>query len=70
LSGLPAFLADERGSFSGFHDPALRSRALAAITGGLAAPASVHTVTTCAGQEDHVSMGVAAARKARALLKI
>jgi histidine ammonia-lyase len=66
LSGLPSFLADERGSFSGFMIPPYVAAALAADNRGLAAPASVHTVTTCAGQEDHVSMGVAAARKARA----
>jgi histidine ammonia-lyase len=46
--------------------PPYVAAALAADNRGLAAPASVHTVTTCAGQEDHVSMGVAAARKARA----
>jgi histidine ammonia-lyase len=66
LSGLPPFLADERGSYSGFMIPPYVAAALAADNRGLAAPASVHTVTTCAGQEDHVSMGVAAARKARA----
>jgi len=66
LSGLPPFLADERGSFSGLMIPPYVAAALAADNRGLAAPASVHTVTTCAGQEDHVSMGVAAARKARA----
>jgi histidine ammonia-lyase len=66
LSGLPAFLADERGSFSGFMIPPYVAAALAADNRGLAAPASVHTVSTCAGQEDHVSMGVGAARKARA----
>ncbi|MDU8630362.1 histidine ammonia-lyase [Pseudomonas syringae group sp. 243L2] len=66
LSGLPAFLADGRGSNSGFMIPPYVAAALAADNRGLAAPASVHTVSTCAGQEDHVSMGVSAARKARA----
>lgn len=66
LSGLPAFLADGSGSNSGFMIPPYVAAALAADNRGLAAPASVHTVSTCAGQEDHVSMGVSAARKARA----
>lgn len=66
LSGLPAFLADGSGSNSGFMIPPYVAAALAADNRGLAAPASVHTVSTCAGQEDHVSMGVSAALKARA----
>jgi histidine ammonia-lyase len=65
LSGLPAFLADGHGSNSGFMIPPYVAAALAADNRGLASPASVHTLSTCAGQEDHVSMGVAAARKAR-----
>ncbi|NWE25086.1 HAL/PAL/TAL family ammonia-lyase [Pseudomonas gingeri] len=65
LSELPAFLADGRGSNSGFMIPPYVAAALAADNRGLAAPASVHSVSTCAGQEDHVSMGVGAARKAR-----
>ncbi|MFC3944030.1 histidine ammonia-lyase [Pseudomonas gingeri NCPPB 3146 = LMG 5327] len=65
LSGLPAFLADGRGSNSGFMIPPYVAAALAADNRSLAAPASVHSVSTCAGQEDHVSMGVTAACKAR-----
>ena len=65
LSGLPAFLADGQGSHSGFMIPPYVAAALAADNRRLASPASVHTVSTCAGQEDHVSMGVAAALKAR-----
>lgn len=66
LSGLPAFLADGKGSNSGFMIPPYVAAALAADNRGLASPASIHTVSTCAGQEDHVSMGTTAARKARA----
>ena len=66
LSGLPAFLANGEGMNSGFMIPPYVAAALGAENRGLAAPASVHTVSTCAGQEDHVSMGVTAARKARA----
>jgi histidine ammonia-lyase len=65
LSGLTAFLADGKGANSGMMIPPYVAAALAADNRGLASPASVHTVSTCAGQEDHVSMGVAAAKKAR-----
>ena len=65
LSGLTAFLADGKGSNSGFMIPPYVAAALAADNRSLAAPATVHTVSTCAGQEDHVSMGVASAKKAR-----
>jgi histidine ammonia-lyase len=40
---------------------------LASENKSLAHPASVDTVPTSANQEDHVSMGVTAARKARAI---
>ncbi len=65
LSGLPAFLADGSGSNSGFMIPPYVAAALSADNRQLAGPTSVHTVSTCAGQEDHVSMGAGAARKAR-----
>lgn len=64
LSGLPAFLANGEGFNSGFMIPPYVSAALGTENRLLAAPATVHTVSTCAGQEDHVSMGVTAARKA------
>lgn len=63
LSGLPAFLVADGGAHSGMMirlTPRPRWRENRA----LAAPASVHTVSTCAGQEDHISMGVTAARNA------
>lgn len=63
LSGLPAFLANGEGLNSGFMIPPYVSAALGTENRMLAAPATVHTVSTCAGQEDHVSMGVTAARK-------
>lgn len=65
LSGLPPFLAGGSGAHSGFMIPPYVAAALSADNRLLAAPASVHSLSTCAGQEDHVSMGVAAARKAR-----
>ncbi|CAK8742898.1 Histidine ammonia-lyase [Sodalis praecaptivus] len=63
LSGLPAFLLEGAGGHSGLMIP-LRGGGAGGENRSLAAPASVHTVTTCAGQEDHISQGVNAARKA------
>ncbi|WP_437889632.1 HAL/PAL/TAL family ammonia-lyase [Phytobacter sp. V91] len=64
LSGLPAFLVGKGGANSGMMIPPYVAAALAGDNRSLAAPASVHTVSTCAGQEDHISMGVSSARKA------
>ncbi|WP_313626391.1 aromatic amino acid ammonia-lyase [Kosakonia sp.] len=64
LSGLPAFLVGKSGANSGMMIPPYVAAALAGDNRSLAAPASVHTVSTCAGQEDHISMGVSSARKA------
>ncbi len=63
-SGLPAFLAAHPGVESGLM--MLQTAAADVLTELrlLAAPASVHSVPTGAGREDHVSMGPAAARKA------
>ena len=65
LSELPAFLADGSGANSGFMIPPYVAAAIAGDNRSLAAPASVHSVSTCAGQEDHISMGVSAASQAR-----
>ncbi|HEY0208301.1 aromatic amino acid ammonia-lyase [Acerihabitans sp.] len=64
LSGLPAFLIQEGEAYSGMMIPPYVAAALAGENRALASPASVHTVSTCAGQEDHLSMGVTAARQA------
>ena len=64
LSGLPAFLISPDSGYSGMMIPPYVAAALAGDNRSLAGPASIHTVSTCAGQEDHVSMGVASARKA------
>ncbi|MGV1768360.1 HAL/PAL/TAL family ammonia-lyase [Rhizobium rhizogenes] len=64
LSGLPAFLSAGGGS-SAFSISPCVAAALSADNRALAAPSTVHTMSTVAGQEDHVSMGVAAARKAQ-----
>lgn len=65
LSELPAFLVPDASAASGFMIPPYAAAAMAAENRALAAPATVHTVSTCAGQEDHVSMGTTAAMQAR-----
>jgi histidine ammonia-lyase len=64
LSGHPAFLAREPGLESGFMISQVTAVDLLAEMRVLAHPASVDSVPTSANQEDHVSMGMAAARKA------
>ncbi len=66
ISELPPFLVGEGGANSGFMIPPYAAAAMAGDNRVLASPSSVHTVTTCASQEDHISMGVSAAIKARA----
>ena len=63
--GLPAFLASQPGLESGFMIAQVTAVDLLAEIRVLSHPASVDSVTTSANQEDHVSMGLAAARKAR-----
>ena len=64
LSGLPAFLTDDGGLRSGFMIAHVTAAALASENKSLAHPASVDSIPTSANKEDHVSMGVTAARKA------
>ncbi len=68
LSGLPAFLAREPGLQSGFMIAQVTAVDLLAEMRVLSHPASVDSVPTSASQEDHVSMGLAAARKARRIV--
>lgn len=65
VNGLPPFLTPRAGVDSGFMIPPYVAAAIAAENRLLASPSTVHTVSTCAGQEDHVSMGVSAAVHAR-----
>ncbi|MHC4932419.1 MAG: aromatic amino acid lyase, partial [Planctomycetota bacterium] len=65
LSNLPAFLADEPGLNSGFMMAQTTAAALVSENKTLAHPASVDSIPTSANQEDHVSMGLWAARKCR-----
>ncbi len=63
--GLPAFLAERPGLRSGMMIVQVTAVDCLAEMRVLAHPASVDSVTTSANQEDHVSMGLAAARKVR-----
>ncbi|MHB1193815.1 MAG: histidine ammonia-lyase [Longimicrobiales bacterium] len=63
--GLPAFLTERPGLRSGLMIAQVAAVDSLAEMRVLAHPASVDSVTTSANQEDHVSMGLAAARKAR-----
>jgi histidine ammonia-lyase len=69
MSGLPAFLVDDGGVNSGLMIPQVTQAALVAENRSLAFPASVDSVPTSAGQEDHVSMAPIAARKAAQIAK-
>jgi histidine ammonia-lyase len=65
FSGLPAFLTRNPGVHSGLMMAQVTAAALVSENKGLCHPASVDSIPTEAGQEDHVSMGPIAARKAR-----
>jgi histidine ammonia-lyase len=62
--GLPPFLTPDPGIHSGYMIAQYTAASLASENKGLAHPASVDSIPTSAGQEDHVSMGTTAARKA------
>ncbi|MEO2146310.1 MAG: histidine ammonia-lyase [bacterium] len=68
LSGLPAFLTPDPGLHSGMMITQYAAAALVSENKIHAHPASVDSVPTSANQEDHVSMGVTAGRKARTIL--
>jgi histidine ammonia-lyase len=62
--GLPAFLAPDGGLNSGFMISQYVAASLVSENKALSHPASVDSIPTSAGQEDHVSMGNAAGLKA------
>ena len=64
-NGLPPFLAHEVGVDSGLMIAQYASAGIVSELKRLAAPASVDSIPSSAMQEDHVSMGWAAARKLR-----
>jgi histidine ammonia-lyase len=68
LSGLPAFLTPDGGLNSGFMIPQYVAAALVSENKVLCHPASVDSIPTSAGQEDHVPMGNASALKSWVVL--
>jgi histidine ammonia-lyase len=67
-SGLPPFLVKESGLNSGFMLAQVTAAALVSENKILAHPASVDSIPSSAGREDHVSMGVHAAHKLREIV--
>ncbi len=67
--GLPRFLARDAGLNSGWMIAQYTAAALASENKVLAHPASVDSIPTSAGQEDHNSMGTIAARKGRSVVE-
>ena len=65
IAGLPPFLADDPGVDSGHMIAQYTQAGIVAELKRLAVPASVDSIPSSAMQEDHVSMGWAAARKLR-----
>lgn len=63
LSGLPAFLTPHSGLNSGYMIAQVTAAALVSENKILAHPASVDSIPSSAGREDHVSMGVHAGDK-------
>lgn len=68
LNDLPAFLTRKGGLNSGFMITQYAAASIVSENKILAHPASVDSIPSSANQEDHVSMGTTAARKARVIL--
>ena len=69
LRGLPVFLVDNPGLNSGFMIPQYTSASIVSANKQLATPASIDSIVSSNGQEDHVSMGANAATQAFSLVK-
>lgn len=67
--GLPAFLVENGGVNSGFMIVQYAAAAVVSENKVLAHPASVDSIPSSANQEDHVSMGTIAARKAGEIMR-
>jgi histidine ammonia-lyase len=67
-NGLPAFLVPNSGLNSGFMIVQYTAASLVSESKSLAHPASIDSIPSSAGQEDHVSMGMTAARHAREIM--
>ena len=70
LSGLPAFLSPDPGTNSGFMMAQIVAASLVTEARLRAAPASIDSIPTDANKEDHVSMGMTAAIKAREAVRL
>ncbi|WP_250673478.1 histidine ammonia-lyase [Paraclostridium ghonii] len=68
-NGLPAFLTKKGGVNSGFMIVQYSAASLVSENKVLAHPASVDSIPSSANQEDHVSMGTIAARKAKEIME-
>lgn len=68
LRNLPAFLVDNPGLNSGFMIPQYTAASIASQNKQLATPASIDSIVSSNGQEDHVSMGANAATKTLQIL--
>lgn len=68
-NGLPAFLVADGGLNCGFMVAQYSAASLVSENKILAHPASVDSIPTSANQEDHVSFGTIAARKARTIIQ-
>lgn len=69
LSGLPGFLTPVEGLNCGFMVAQYAAAAVVSENKVLAHPASVDSIPTSANQEDHVSMGTIASRKAAVIIE-
>jgi histidine ammonia-lyase len=68
LRGLPVFLVNNPGLNSGFMIPQYTAASIVSTNKQLATPASVDSIVSSNGQEDHVSMGANAATQAYELV--
>lgn len=67
--GLPPFLAKNAGLNSGFMIPQYTAASIVSQNKQLCTPASIDSIVSSNGQEDHVSMGANAATKAYSVVK-
>ena len=66
--GLPDFLVDNPGLNSGFMIPQYTAASIVSANKQLATPASIDSIVSSNGQEDHVSMGANAATQSYSLI--
>jgi histidine ammonia-lyase len=67
--GLPPFLAEKAGLNSGFMIPQYTAASIVSQNKQLCTPASIDSIVSSNGQEDHVSMGANAATKCYTVVK-